>query len=243
MTNEELVALIQDGERDRMGELWQNVERFIWQQANQRISRGIDGVTAEDLCQSGYLALVDAANSYDPQMGKTFIGWLALSLKTAFNVAAGLRSERQRRDPLHHAVSADAPAYLDEAGPTVAELVPDESASLAFAVAECEDCRDVIAAALDSLPEGQGELLRCYYLRGEGIAAAADAAGYASRHAAYEAVGRALYRLAHGKYTRALRACLDNFIELEEYRAAARSTGAGSFQHTGMSATEAGALR
>lgn len=243
MTNEELVALIQAGERDRMGDLWKNVELFIWQQAHLWIAWGIDGVTAEDLCQSGYLALVDAANTYDPHKGKSFIGWLALFLKTAFNAAAGLRSERQRRDPLHHAMSVDAPAYQDEAGPTVAELVPDESAALAFAVAECEDCRDVIAAALDSLPEGQGELLRCYYLRGEGIAAAAAAAGYASRHAAYEAVGRALYRLAHGKHTRALRACLDNFIELEEYSAAARSTSAGSYWRTGMSATEAGALR
>lgn len=164
-------------------------------------------------------------------------------LKNAFYAAAGKRSERQRRDPLHHAVSVDAPAYMDEAGPTVAEIVPDESAALAFAVVECEDCRGVIAAALDSLPDGQGKLLRCYYLRGIGIDSAAAGAGYASRYAAYEAIGRALYRLAHGKYTRALRACLDNFIELEEYRAAARSTGVGSFQRTGMSATEAGALR
>lgn len=30
MTNEELVALIQAGERDRMGDLWKNVELFIW---------------------------------------------------------------------------------------------------------------------------------------------------------------------------------------------------------------------
>ena len=243
MTNEELVALIQAGDRDRMGELWQNVERFIWQQAHQRTQQGAEGVTVEDLYQSGYLALVDAANSYDAGRGKSFIGWLALSLKTAFNAAAGKRSERQRRDPLHHAVSVDAPAYLDEAGPTVAETVPDENAALAFAVIECEDCREVIAAALDSLPDGHGELLRRYYLRGIGIDAAAAGAGYASRYAAYEAIGRALYHLAHGKYTRALRACLDSFIALEEYKAAARSTGAGSFLHTGMSATEAGALR
>lgn len=243
MTNEELVALIQAGERDRMGELWQNVERFVWQQARQRIVRDIDGVTVDDLYQSGYLALVDAANTYDPHKGKTFIGWLSLFLKTAFNAAAGRRSERQRRDPLHHAVSADAPVYPDETGPTVTELVPDESAALAFAVVECEDCRDVIAAALDSLPEGQGELLRCYYLRGEGIDAAAAVAGYASRYSAYDAIGRALYRLANGKYTRALRACLDGFIELEEYSTAARSTGLGSYRRTGMSATEAEALR
>lgn len=243
MTNEELVALIQGGERDRMEELWRNVERFVWQQAGRRILRGADGVTVEDLYQSGYLALVDAANSYDAGRGMSFIGWLAVVLKNAFNAAAGRRSERQRRDPLHQAVSADVPAYQDEAGPTVSELVPDESAVLAFLTVEWEGCRDVIEAALKSLPAGQGELLRRYYLLQEGIDVAATAAGYASRYAAYEAIARALYRLAHGKYTRALRDCLDTLTELEQYSVAARSTGIGSYQRTGMSATEAGALR
>lgn len=172
--------------------------------------------------------------------GMSFIGWLAMALKTAFSAAAGQRSERQRRDPLHRAVSADAPAYQGETGPTVAELVPDESAALAFALAEWEDCRGLIYAALDSLPPGQGELLRRYYLR---IDAAATAAGYASRYVAYEAIARALYRLAHGKYTQALRDCLDALTELEQHSFAARSTGIGSYQRAGMSATEARALR
>ena len=239
MTNEELVALIQAGERDRMEELWRNVERFVWQQAARRILLGADGVTVEDLYQSGYLALVDAVKSYDAGRGMSFIGWLALALRTAFAEAAGRRSRRQSLDPLHQAVSADAPAYQDEAGPTVAELVPDESASLAFLAVEWEDCRGVIEAALDSLPGGQGELLRSYYLRQEGIDAAAAAAGYVSRHAAYEAAGRALYRLAHGKYTRALRGFLDEIEDFREYQEAAdRET----WKRTGLSRTEAGAL-
>ena len=238
-----MVALIRAGERDRMNELWQNVERFVWQQAGRRILRGADGVTVEDLYQSGFLALVNAVESYDAGRGMAFIGWLAVALKNAFNAAAGRRSERQRRDPLHQAVSADAPAYQDEDGPMVAELISDKSAELAFLAVEWEGCRDIIKAALDSLPGGQGELLRRYYLQQEGIDAAAAAAGYASRHAAYEAVARALYRLAHGKYTRVLRDCLDALIEREQYSTAARSTGVGSYQRTGMSATEAGALR
>lgn len=76
MTNEELVSLIRAGERDRMGELWQNVERFVWQQAARRILLGADGVTVEDLYQSGYLALVDAVKSYEVRRGMAFLGWL-----------------------------------------------------------------------------------------------------------------------------------------------------------------------
>ena len=46
-------------------------------------------MTVEDLYQSGYLALVDAVKSYDAGRGMSFIGWLALALRTAFAEAAG----------------------------------------------------------------------------------------------------------------------------------------------------------
>lgn len=97
MSNEELVALIQAGERDRLSELWEQVERFVALQARQRIlfSGGLGGVEVDDLYQSGYIALVAAVDSYDPATGRSFIGWLSLALKTAFAEAGGYRSRRQ----------------------------------------------------------------------------------------------------------------------------------------------------
>ncbi len=46
MNNEELAALIQNGERDRLPELWAQVERFVAQQANRRLilAGGLGGV-------------------------------------------------------------------------------------------------------------------------------------------------------------------------------------------------------
>lgn len=221
MTNEELVALIQAGERDKINELWQNVERFVWQQAGRRILRGADGVTVEDLYQSGYLALVEAVESYDAERGMSFIGWLAVALKNTFNAAAGQRSERQRRDPIHQAVSVDAPAYQDEAGPTVAEIVPDESAVIAFSAVEYRDflryCRRLIAAALYTLPPAQGNLLRLHYLEGRSLDDTAALCGLSCKQAASDTKFRALFRLEWGKYRRELRECLDG---LEEYEAA-----------------------
>lgn len=51
MGNEELVALIQDGERDRLSELWEQVERFVALQARRRVlfSGGLGGVEVDDL--------------------------------------------------------------------------------------------------------------------------------------------------------------------------------------------------
>lgn len=67
MTNEELCALIQAGERDRLGELWEQVEKFVSMMAGRRARQigGFGGVTAEDLYQSGFLAVVAAVDSYD----------------------------------------------------------------------------------------------------------------------------------------------------------------------------------
>lgn len=59
MTNEELAAAIQAGENNLLSELWEQVERFVSQQAGKRarVLNGYGGVTEEDLYQCGILPL------------------------------------------------------------------------------------------------------------------------------------------------------------------------------------------
>ena len=136
-TNEELVALIQAGDREKLGSLWSQTERFVHLQAHRRflLSDGFGGVEVEDLYQSGYFALVAAADTYDPAAGRSFISWLALALKTAFAEASGYRSRRQARDPLHRAGSMDAPVSED-GDAAVGDLIADPAAADAFQDAE-----------------------------------------------------------------------------------------------------------
>lgn len=56
MSNEELAALIQGGERDKLVEPWAQVERFVAQQARRRLvlSAGLGGVEFGDLYNAGY---------------------------------------------------------------------------------------------------------------------------------------------------------------------------------------------
>ncbi len=114
MTNEELVARIQGGERARMGDLWEQVERFVSMQTGRRARAlaGFGGVTEEDLYPSGYLALVAAT-------GRSFVSWLALALKTAFAEATGYRTKK--RDPLSYSASLDM-TLDDESGATLGDL-------------------------------------------------------------------------------------------------------------------------
>lgn len=83
MTNEELVSLIQAGQLDKLLELWNQVEHNVYKAASKQAwdTRGFGGVTAKDLYQSGYIALVAAVNSYVPDEGCSFKTWLEFYIK------------------------------------------------------------------------------------------------------------------------------------------------------------------
>lgn len=169
MSNEELVALIQDGERDRLPELWAQAEKFVAVQARKRLvlSAGLGGVEFGDLYNAGYLALVAAVDSFDPGAGCSFIGWLTLALKTAFAEAGGYRSRKQARDPLLWAGSLDVPVGGDEDGPRCGEFQTDPAAVQAFEDAEhrlyLDQLHDALERALATMPAQQSATLRRRY--------------------------------------------------------------------------------
>ena len=173
MSNEELAVLIQNGERDKLPELWAQVERFAAQQARRRLvlSGGLGGVEFGDLYNAGYLALVAAVDSFDPDAGQSFIGWLALNLKTAFAEAGGYRSRKQSLDPLHRAGSLEVPVGEDEDSATLGELQEDPGAVQAFEVAEermqQERLHVALETAIATLPPDLQSAVRGRYYRGE----------------------------------------------------------------------------
>ena len=165
MTNEELVALIQGGDRGKLPQPWEQVERFVAQQANRRLvlSGGLGGVEFGDLYNAGYLALVAAVDTFDPEAGRSFIGWLSLALKTAFVEAGGCRSRKQAMDPLHHAKSLEAPAGDDEDGAAVVDLIADPAAALAFGRV---GGHSALEEAMEQLPpDWRNTLKRRFYRR------------------------------------------------------------------------------
>lgn len=166
MTNEELVELIQAGKRDRLPELWEQVERFVAMKARQRmtLSGSIGGMEFDDLYNSGYIALIAAADTYDSTAGRTFASWLALVLKTAFAEAGGYRTRRQANDPLHRAASLDVPVGDEADGDTLGDLQADPAASQGFQDAETrlylEQLHDALEKAMNRLSARQGDTLR-----------------------------------------------------------------------------------
>lgn len=169
MSNEELAVLIRDGDNARILELWQQCNAFIWKQARREIYRleGRRGVDVYDLAQSGFLAMLDAAKSFDANAGFAFMTWLGFKIKTAFQEAAGCRTKRQMMEPIDNSVSLETPLTDDENADVLGDLIIDTAAEKAIdAVAEADMAQRLHGAlenALATLPQEQADALRTKY--------------------------------------------------------------------------------
>ena len=154
-------AAVQAGQADRL-ELWEAVRRFAYDRAYRwcRAMEGRGGMVLEDYIQVAFLALLEALESWDPAAG-AFLTWYGLKLKGAFTEAVGMRTQRDKRDPIHHALSLDAPLTDSESGEdfTLADVIEDPYAAAGVeAVAELDYQRrrtQALATALDGLTEDQ----------------------------------------------------------------------------------------
>ncbi len=171
MTNEELALSIQGGESEKLLELWEQVQNFISMQAGKhaRASNGYRGVTAEDLTQCGYFALVAAVRTFSPEKG-TFIGWLATALKTAFAEATGHRTSK--RDPLDMAISLDTPLDSEDGNAdTIGDMQEDHTAAQGFEEAQqgiwVEQLHSALEMALNELPEDEYTVIKARYYEGK----------------------------------------------------------------------------
>ena len=111
---------------------------------------------------------VAAVDSYNPTAGRSFISWLALTLKTAFAEAGGYRSRKQARDPLLHAVGLNVPLSDNEDEIlTLADTMPDPVAEADVTAVEDRDWekhrRDALEAAISTLEADQQATIRRRY--------------------------------------------------------------------------------
>ena len=101
----QLAASAGAGDPSALLPLWEQTRRFAWRQALRwtRAMAGRGGPEAEDLAQEAFLALMEAADRYNPARGP-FLPWYALTLRRAFAAASGLHTQRGRRDPFRAAL-------------------------------------------------------------------------------------------------------------------------------------------
>lgn len=167
MTNEELAQQIQQGERDLILPLWEQVRRFARDRAFRwhRATGGRGGVTLDDLEQEAFIALLEALEGWDEKAGK-FLTWYDLRLKSAFTAATMQRTKRDRKDPLESALSLDAPLLDGLDDPFIlADVVADPRAEQDMENLEEIERQESVRRVVNSLSEEQRRviLLRYYH--------------------------------------------------------------------------------
>jgi len=179
--------------------------------------------------QAGFLAVMDAAERFEPKReNSSFLGILSVTLRNRFKEELGIRTKK--RDILQFAESIETPALGDEDGVTESDTILDKGASLAFIGIEYRDfelyCRNIIGAALDTLPANQATIIRLYYLKGRSLGDIAGICGLSSKQAVCDVKEHALDRLARGKYRRELRECLDTLEDFHTIQDPGRHSAA-----------------
>lgn len=201
MTNEELAVRIKAGERDQLMELWEQVRDLIAWYAVRRYNAapGLGGVEVDDLIQAGFIAMVEAVESFDPGAGYKFTSWLTFPLKNAFAEAGGYKSDKQKLDPLHRCDSLDRPIGDDD-GTTVGDIQPEPGDC--FEETErriwLEQLRTVLDRAMEALPADWREILERRYYLGQSQRAVAEEMRV-KRTDIQARERKALYRLHHDR--------------------------------------------
>lgn len=175
-TNEALAARAKAGDKEAAAQLWQQNRGLLgtWGRrlyAAYRERAAASGVTLEDVEQIGFPAVAAAACGYDTAQGTQFTTYLAYHFRREFFALVGLRTERQKQEPLCRACSLDAPIDAEDAeGATRAELVPDAGAAAQMENAEEKVWTEQLHAALDECMEKidprQAFVLRSRYYEG-----------------------------------------------------------------------------
>lgn len=171
-TNEDLAVKARAGDPDALLRLWHQVRRFATWKARGYIRRGAN---PDDMEQAAFEALLLAVQGFDTDKG-VFIGFYGFALRSAFRTAIyGGRTEKHQRDPIHTAISLDAPAGDDEDNDPLSDLIPDEMSEVAFCDVELDELSSAIRNALDALPERERQVILLHYWNGLTQAQAAQA--------------------------------------------------------------------
>ena len=238
MSNEEIVVRIQAGETELNEVLWLQVEGLVKWQA-KRVMMAIEsggysrGVAFEDLCQVGFLAMLEAIGTYNQENG-AFSTWLMFYLKRSFAEATGYRTVKDRNEPMNSAISLDKPLLEDsDRGGTFCDIVPDPKATATLTAVENrlwhKQLREAMEDVLSKLPATQNKVLRQRYYDQQTLAEIAERMGItveAVRHLEWNG----LKALRHYKLANRIRP----FYYFDFYSA----TGLQTFRRSGISAQE-----
>ena len=236
MSNEEMVAAIQEGNTALLESLWNQMQRMVYTFAcrHYTATQGRGGVTVEDLVQVGYLAMVDAVPRYDPAEA-AFSTYLVQYLRKHFQEASGRLYQDKKgalkpKDALNTSLSLNITVDDDEETELM-EITADHTAGLESTEEAIwrEQLRGVVEEVLQELPEEQTEVLRHRFWNQQTYEQIAGNMG-SNTSAVIGAEHKALRMLRQSRHRKRLMP----FYDFNYYS----GTGLGAFKSSGASVQE-----
>lgn len=240
MTNEQLAVLIQQGQREYIPALYDQVKKLLRCKARDYFNKFYGpcarcGVELDDLTQEAYLAMLDAVRAFKQDTKSSFTAYLSYPVMNRFRVLT--RCGRGIKDPLNQADRLDEPLSNENADFTRGEIIPDESAAEQFDDVETGLYRSALHTAIeksmDELEPKQREVIQCRYFENMTLQATGDRIG-CNRERVRQHEQKAFRTFHKPQITRELRPFLYDELESSAYR----GTGLQTFKNTGASATE-----
>lgn len=230
ITNEELCARIQDGERDLIPDLWEQVRKLYDLKASQFYTMHeaqcrAAGAELDDLRQTAFFGFLQSVEAYDRESGLTFAAYIKFPLLRVLSEAAGIRGAQARTaDALRVAVSLDS-EIRGEKGEnvgTLADCVPDPSALDFVESLDAESVGQMIRDEVAALMPAYRETVERYYFRGEDMPTQADRRGLSAQRIS-QLLHRGLQELAKRPALRNLYAEQCRTDSLRELESASRN--------------------
>lgn len=172
MSNEEMALAIQAGDDSLILPLWEQCKGLICKEAHrwERAFESRPEIDVDDLMQSGYFALLNAAQSFkpDPEQG-TFISLLYWTLKGAFADACNVRTRTQQQDPIKSPLRLESPIPGDYDGLELGDTIADQHNG----IEEAEEAIygdyvfETVHKAVDSLEDRQRFCIDMRYFQGK----------------------------------------------------------------------------
>ena len=240
MTNEELVLQIRQGDPG-IELLWERVQKLVQKLANEYYSKGFKerpDIDLDDLMQSGFLAVLDAVEAFDPAKGYKFTAYLHYHCANHFNALAGIRSESRRNNPvagaIRNAKSLDAPVVSDDEDFTLLDLIPDPGANFEDVEEDLyyQEAHAALEEAMDGAPGA--DYVRMEFWQGKTVPEIAEECNLPAKKVRREK-NKCLERMSRKKvlipYKKDIKTNYFQHISISK------------FQATGISATEAIAFK
>ena len=180
MTNEELVQLIKDGNKQYYHTLWEQTSKLIYRLIDKHGKSRIlpNDIDFEDIQQCGYFAMVEAVRFYSEDKGLKFNTYLEYQVMTAINKTID-RGQRKRPQTARIKEQSYNIPITDNSGNEVEwlDLIADESTKPVYSDLELTDLQETVWQAVAQLPPSLKEVIVQYYFKNENFPTQAQRLG------------------------------------------------------------------